>query len=173
MMAVMGLPDGVTLRPLELHGDERGGLAEIFRAAWVDPIAVQWNLLRTSAGVMRGVRVHPVHTDHMVTLQGRSAVGLRDLRRRSPTEGMATLLEMDGDAMALLTIPPGVAHGFYFPAPALQIIGVSHYWDPADELGCRWDDPELAIPWPHIAPAVSLRDIALPSLRALRAHLAM
>ncbi len=46
---------------------------------------------------------------------------------------------------------------------------VSHEWDPSDELGCRWDDPELGIAWPCSAPLISGRDRELGSLSVLRA----
>jgi dTDP-4-dehydrorhamnose 3,5-epimerase len=61
-----------------------------------------------------------------------------------------------------------VAHGFLFHEPSLHIYAVSHYWDTADELGCRWDDPELGIPWPDAQPLISPRDAGLPPLRQLR-----
>jgi dTDP-4-dehydrorhamnose 3,5-epimerase len=49
-----------------------------------------------------------------------------------------------------------------------MLLGVSHDFDPADELGVRWDDPELGIPWPADRAVLSPRDAALPSLRELR-----
>jgi dTDP-4-dehydrorhamnose 3,5-epimerase len=47
-----------------------------------------------------------------------------------------------------------------FHEPSLHIYAVTHYFDPADELGCRWDDPDLAIPWPERPRLVSERDEA-------------
>ena len=38
----------------------------------------------------------------------------------------------------------------------------------ADELGCRWDDPDLDIPWPCTEPLISQRDRELGSLSDLR-----
>jgi dTDP-4-dehydrorhamnose 3,5-epimerase len=67
-----------------------------------------------------------------------------------------------------LTIPPGVAHGFYFHEDSIHVYAVSHEWDTADGLGCRWDDPALAISWPCPQPAISERDLRLGPLRALR-----
>src|SRR2546430_11801318 len=51
----------------------------------------------------------------------------------------------------------GVAHGFYCPSDALYVYGVTSYWDPSDELRCRWDDPELGLRWPTDAPVLSDR----------------
>ncbi len=36
---------------------------------------------------------------------------------------------------------------------------------PAHERTVRWDDPELAIPWPLREPLLSPRDAAAPALR--------
>lgn len=71
------------------------------------------------------------------------------------------------DPSRAVVIPPGVAHGFYFPVPSIHIYSVTEYWDPADELGCQWSDPELGIPWDVRNPQISPRDAALPSLEAL------
>lgn len=48
---------------------------------------------------------------------------------------------------------------------------VSRYFDSSDELGCRWDDPDLAIPWRVSAPSISPRDMALPTLADLLGEL--
>jgi dTDP-4-dehydrorhamnose 3,5-epimerase len=162
------LPAGVQLRPLTMHPDERGRFTEVFRSSWPTGIApVQWNATASRAGVLRGVHVHLRHSDYLITLSGRASVGLCDLRRGSPTERAAVLVEMCGETLSALTIPAGVAHGFYFHEPSTQLYAVSEYWDTTDELGCHWADPELQIPWPVTSAIVSARDAALPSLSTL------
>jgi dTDP-4-dehydrorhamnose 3,5-epimerase len=168
----MTLPAGVRLRPLEPHADSRGSFTELHRGEWgvgVEP--VQWNAVHSQAGILRGVHLHPRHDDYLIVVGGHAAVGLRDLREESPTAGLGVCLDLRGEAPAGLTIPHGVAHGFYFHEPSLHIYAVSHYWDPGDELGCRWDDEELGIPWPQSEATVSPRDAALPSLAALKDEL--
>jgi dTDP-4-dehydrorhamnose 3,5-epimerase len=71
-----------------------------------------------------------------------------------------------------ISIPPGVAHGFYFNEDSLHVYAVSHYWRLADELGCRWDDPGLGIAWTHETAHISQRDADLPSLPELIEELA-
>ena len=166
------LPDGVRLRPLQPHADERGVFTELFRDEWRAGVApVQWNAVSSRAGVLRGVHVHPRHSDYLTLVSGRATVGLRDLRRASPTAGRCALVAMEGGAPAALTIPNGVAHGFLFHEPSLHVYAVSHAWDPADELGCRWDDPDLGLAWPFAPALVSARDLALPPLATLLARL--
>jgi dTDP-4-dehydrorhamnose 3,5-epimerase len=167
------LPQGVAVRPLEPHADDRGRFTELFRDEWGTGVApVQWNAVSSRSGVLRGVHVHVRHDDYLVLHAGHATIGLADLRTDSATSGLATCVEMTGDAPAGLSIPHGVAHGFCFHEPSLHVYAVSHYWDPSDELGCRWDDPELGIPWPQDDARTSPRDAALPSLRELRRELA-
>ncbi len=162
------LPQGVSLRSLQTHHDERGSLTELFRASWETGIdVVQWNYSESEARVLRGVHVHVKHADYLILLRGYASIGLRDLRIGSPTESMTALVEMQGAKLHALTIPPGVAHGFYFHEPSAHLYAVSEYWDHRDELGCHWADPALEINWPDVAPLISARDAALPSMREL------
>ncbi len=162
------LPEGTFVRPLEGHPDDRGSFTEIFRACWPTGVRpVQWNLVRSRPGVLRGVHVHVKHADYLVVLEGQASIGLRDLRDESVTSGRAAVVELDGDAPAAITIPPGVAHGFYFHSRAIHIYAVTEYWDPEDELGCHWSDPDLGIPWEVSPRALSPRDASAPPLSVL------
>ena len=166
------LPAGVRITGLVPHRDERGEFTEVYRREWDTGIApVRWNAVRSRATVLRGVHVHPRHDDYLLAYEGEASIGLRDLREASPTAGLATCVEMRGASPFALTIPHGVAHGFYFHTDAIHFYAVSHYRDPEDELGCRWDDPELEIPWPIKRALISARDEALPSLRELQREL--
>jgi dTDP-4-dehydrorhamnose 3,5-epimerase len=160
------LPDGVLVQHLKVHEDERGTFTEVFRHAWPTNIApLQWNCVRSRRGVLRGVHAHVRHADYLYIADGRCLVGLRDLRRESPTQGLSALVEMSGSSA--LTIPPRVAHGFYFPEPSLHVYAVSEYFDRTDEFGCHWADPALELAWPNVEPVVSLRDAAAPPLAEL------
>jgi dTDP-4-dehydrorhamnose 3,5-epimerase len=163
------LPAGVTLFELEPHADSRGAFTELFRESWDTGVTpVQWNVVSSERNVLRGVHAHWRHLDYLSVVSGKATVGLHDLREGSPTEGLGTAVELASGTPAALVIPAGVAHGFYFSAPSLHVYSVSHEWDPSDELGCRWDDPGLDIPWPCTEPVVSERDERLGTLRALR-----
>ena len=143
------LPTGAYERPLEPKADDRGSLTEIYRKDWSgSPAVVQWNFIRTEAGVMRGVRCHLRHDDHLIVLQGTMVVGLRDLRPGSPSEGQTALVELSGDRLSLLMTPAGVAHGLYSATPALFCVGVTSIFDGADDNGCFWGDKDLEIDWP-------------------------
>ena len=164
------LPGGVLLQPLTPSEDDRGAFTELFRNSWsLEVKPAQWNAVRSVPTVLRGVHAHWRHADYLTLVAGRATIGLHDLREGSPTEGLGATVEMCGDEPAALVVPPGVAHGFYFHEPSIHVYAVDHEWDPADELGCRWDEPDLEIEWPCTQPMLSPRDDALGSLSGLRA----
>lgn len=162
------IPYGVILRDLASHRDERGSLTEVFRASWAgDEAFIQWNLVDSNPNTLRGVHVHPVHADYLVALEGCLMLGLHDLRKWSPSFRRSCLVALRGEQLQGAFIPPGVAHGFYFADKTRYVYGVTDYWNPADELGCRWNDPQLAIEWPATDPLLSQRDREAASLQAL------
>jgi dTDP-4-dehydrorhamnose 3,5-epimerase len=170
-LAEVRYPPGVQLTRLTTHADDRGWVTEIYRQAWPTEVnPVQWNASSSQAGILRGVHVHLRHTDYLVVLSGNATVGMRDLRPGANSAGFTVDLVAGeaGEGLQALAIPPRVAHGFLFHEPTIYVCGVSEYFDPSDELGCRWDDEELGIPWPRDDASFSERDAGLPSLSDLR-----
>lgn len=151
-----------------MERDERGALVEICRNSWIAPDhPIQWNAVTNRAGSLRGVHWHNHHADYLAAVHGRVLVAAVDLRIGSPTESAVLLVELTADEPRGLFIPAGVGHGFYSHAESVLMYGVSAYWDPTDELGVRWDDPALGIPWPREAAGVAIvseRDSAFPLL---------
>jgi dTDP-4-dehydrorhamnose 3,5-epimerase len=165
-------PPAVRLTRLQAHLDDRGSFTEVFRRSWptgVEP--VQWNVVSSGAAVLRGVHVHLRHFDFLLLVAGRATIGMRDLRPGADSAGFT--VELAAEEPSAVTIPPGVAHGFLFHEPSLHLYSTSEYFDPADERGCRWDDPDLAIPWPDVEVLLSPRDRDLPRLSELRRRLAV
>jgi len=153
------LPEGVKLQSLKTLDDSRGSLTEIFRDEWgLGPRPLQWNVVRSEANVLRGVHAHRSHIDYLAMISGEMVLCLHDLRPSSPTHRRSLLLRLQGHDLHLAVVPVGVAHGFYFPEAACLVYSVSHYFDGADEFGCRWDDPDLAVAWPCQDPLLSPRD---------------
>jgi len=162
---IAGLPAGVEVLELRGHGDDRGMFTELFRDEWglgVD--LVQWNAVRSEAGVLRGVHVHLVHDDYLTIQWGSAAIGLRDLRAETETPAATATVELEAENPAAIRIPAGVGHGFLFLEPSLHVYAVSHTWDPADELLLRWDDPAIGIDWPREPERLSNRDATAPDL---------
>ena len=162
------LPPGVRVIPLTTHKDARGGFTEVFRNSFIPTTApCQWNLVYSQANVLRGVHLHITHADYLILASGSCLFFLFDCRSDSPMKFQPSTVNAKGHAPFGLYIPPGVAHGFYFYEPSLHVYGVDHYWDTADELGVRFDDPGLKFEWPCSAPHLSERDLGLPSLQDL------
>lgn len=153
------LPEGVVVRALTPNRDARGVFTEVHRDEWgLDCKPVQWNLVRSEAGVLRGVHVHRRHQDQIVLVEGTMLLGLHDIRPHSPTRGASAMITLDEERPVAVVVPVGVAHGFYFPDASVHIYAVSEYWNAEDELGCRFDNPKLALNWPTRSPLLSARD---------------
>lgn len=121
------------------------------------------HFLRTPNSV-RGMDIHIWHDDWQVLVEGRAALGLKDLRRGSPTEGRAELVTMTADDLRSIIVPRGVAHGFYFLERSILLVGSTGYYDPEDHLPCHYADPELGIEWPAVPEVLSELDRTAPSL---------
>jgi dTDP-4-dehydrorhamnose 3,5-epimerase len=164
---VIDTPSGVRIVDLTTHADDRGALTETFRQEWFPgaPAMVQSNLSRSRAGVLRGLHFHRDQADYWCFIEGRAFAALVDVRKGSPTGGLAWWHEFDADAgLRGVYVPPGVAHGFYAVTDvALQYV-VDRAFTGEDEFGVAYDDRSLAIPWPGEAPLLSERDRSNPSL---------
>ncbi len=169
------LPQGVALFDLNPSADHRGVFTEVFRQNWRTGVeVVQINLAESVARTLRGTHVHLAHAEVYVAASGSMLLGVSDLRPSSVTAGAAALVRLDAADRQVLAIPPGVAHAYYSETDTVLLQGVSAYYDPEDDLGCRWDDPGLGVAWPALQPILSARDsgaAGLPTLmRALRAR---
>ena len=162
---------GLVLRPLDVHRDERGDFTEIFKTHWPGTIDTkQWSLVRSAPNVLRGPHLHLAHDEMFLLLQGTAFVGLRDLRPGSPTRNRSCLIELHGHAPVLVLFRRGFVHGWYFGEESMHLQSVTQCYEeyhPEDNLGCRWDDPELEIAWPCTDPILSERAASFPSLREL------
>lgn len=165
---MVGAIDGLQSVPLEPHDDDRGILVEVFSTTWNLPLEpTQWNALHSRAGSLRGVHCHVRHTDVVIVTAGEMLLGLHDARPSSSTSGASTTMQL-GALERAVVIPRGVAHGLYFPIESMCFVGVSHTWDPDDELRCRFDDEGLGLQWPTSTPILSTADANAGTLTELR-----
>jgi dTDP-4-dehydrorhamnose 3,5-epimerase len=159
--------DGVLIVALTSHGDERGRFVETFRQEWLPdgaPTMVQGNRSDSQAGTLRGLHYHLHQSDYWYVPRGRLLVALHDIRRTSATTGTSLGFEIGETNEVGVYIPPGVAHGFQAVTDVTLTYLVDNYYDPNDENGLRWDDPNVRIDWPHPEPILSDRDKANPKL---------
>jgi dTDP-4-dehydrorhamnose 3,5-epimerase len=167
----MSLPEVLLIEP-QRFGDARGYFMETwreerYRAAGITLTFVQDNLSRSAQGILRGLHLqHPNDQGKLVyVLEGEVFDVAVDVRVGSPTFGKWTGATLAADDHRQLWIPPGFAHGFYVSsATALFAYKCTAPYSAADEVGVRWNDPDIGIPWPTSAPLLSAKDAALPRL---------
>jgi dTDP-4-dehydrorhamnose 3,5-epimerase len=173
-VTALSLP-GVLLVEPRVFRDDRGFFLEIhqqarYAGAGIPAAFVQDNLSFSRQGVLRGLHYQLKRPQGklVMALQGEVFDVVLDLRRGSPTFGKWVSTVLSGESGRQLYIPPGLAHGFSVVSDAaLFLYKVTDYYAPGDEHGVRWDDPDLAIPWPAARPVLSDKDRGLPTLREI------
>lgn len=148
-----------------VHADARGSFVETYRREWLPRgrEMVQANRGDRRAGCVVGLHYHLHQADYWYVPFGRARVVLHDLRLGSPTEGATLCFDLGARADGThdhrgVFIPPGVAHGFGSLTDMTLMYLVDGYYDPADELGVAWDDPDVGADWGIADPVLSARD---------------
>ncbi len=95
------------LRPLTARLDERGRLTEIYRATDDAHGFGQAYITTASAGVIKAWHRHRLQWDRWYCVAGAAKVGLFDA-----ATGESQTVILAADHPQLLTIPPGIYHGF-------------------------------------------------------------
>lgn len=168
------LPGVLVIEPV-VHGDSRGFFLETwkdnqYRDFGIRETFVQDNHSRSGKNVLRGVHLQRKNPQGKLVRVARGAVYdvAADINPRSPTFRRWVGVELNDTNLWQLYVPPGYAHGFCVLSDMVDFLyKVTAYYDRADEIGVRWDDPDLAIAWPIQTPLLSERDKMLPLLRDL------
>lgn len=161
--------DGVLVVEPRVFSDDRGCFVETFRREWVPAgrEMLQSNRADRVAGSLVGLHYHLHQADYWYVPSGLARVVLHDLRAGGPTDGVTIALDLgsapggEPDHRGVY-IPPGVAHGFAALSDVTITYLVDGYYNPADELGVAWDDPEIGADWGVSAPVLSERDRSNP-----------
>lgn len=91
-----------------------------------------------------------------------------DIRPQSPTFGRWEGVLLNGENHHQFYIPVGFAHGFCVLSETAHVLyKVSAYYDPQQEKGFKWNDPEVNITWPVENPIVSPRDASSPTFQEI------
>ena len=168
--------DGVLLFKPEVYPDERGFFLERFhesryREYGVDLPFVQDNHSRSVKGTLRGLHFqkHFPQGKLVEVIQGRVFDVVVDVRPGSVSFGEWHGVELSNENHWQLWVPPGFAHGFCVLSDEADFLyKCTAYYDPEDEGGIVWNDPNLCINWPIEAPLLSLKDAMLPPLGSLK-----
>lgn len=165
---------GVYIVDPAIHGDERGFFVETYRREWFPQgrEMIQGNRGDRQRGAIVGLHYHLHQADYWYVPFGTARVVLHDLRSSSPTDGATLEVDLgrrpDGshDHRGIF-IPPGVAHGFGALSDMTITYLVDGYYNPADELGVAWDDPDIGADWGIVEPTLSGRDRQNPRRNAI------
>lgn len=165
---------GVLLIAPRCFEDERGFFLENFHAvryreAGIRDAFVQDNHSRSRKGVLRGLHftVERPQAQIVTVMRGKVFDVAVDVRQGSPTFGRWVGAELsDEGPLRQIYMAPGFAHGFCVLSDVADLhYKVSRSYDPRDEGGLVWNDPDIAIAWPIGDPFVSARDAAYPRLK--------
>lgn len=169
------LPGVLIIEP-QVFGDARGFFLESFHSARYAEAGitlpfVQDNHSHSQRHVLRGLHMQRTHPQGKLVSVSRGAIVdvTVDINPHSTTFGEHITVELNDENHRQLWIPPGYAHGFC----VLSAMADMHYkctalYDPKDETGVIWNDPEVNIAWPTDTPLLSAKDQQLPRLRDLR-----
>jgi dTDP-4-dehydrorhamnose 3,5-epimerase len=95
-----------------------------------------------------------------------------DVRLGSPRFGRCVSTVLSAENFRQVYVPPGVLHGFCVTSEVAQVeYKCTEVYDPKADFSVRWNDPELAIPWPIAEPVLSEKDARAPLLRDVRYRL--
>lgn len=162
------LPGVVLIEP-KVFGDERGFFFESWNRRTLAELGldlefVQDNHSRSARNVLRGLHYQLQHAQGKLVrvVQGEVFDVAVDLRRSSPHFGRWTGFTLSAQNKRMAWIPPGFAHGFCVTSEYAEFLyKTTDYWHPEHERSLRWDDPQLAIPWPLTgAPVLAAKDQA-------------
>jgi dTDP-4-dehydrorhamnose 3,5-epimerase len=156
---------GVWVVEPTIHGDQRGLFIETYRREWFPDgrEMLQGNRANRQQGALVGLHYHLHQADYWYVPFGTARVVLHDLREGGPTDGATHELDLSGDNHVGVFIPPGVAHGFAAVTDMVITYLVDGYYNAADELGVRWDDPAIGADWGVADPILSGRDQTNPA----------
>ncbi len=146
-------------------------LADYRQAGIVDEF-VQDNISRSAAGILRGLHYQISRPlARVVTVMDGTVFDVAvDLRLGSPTFGKWDGVVLGGDGPSQAYLPAGFAHGFIVIGDGADLhYKMSGYYNPVDEGGIVWNDPDIGIDWPSLPTGISPRDAAFRRLRDIAA----
>ena len=170
------IKDCVVIEP-KVFGDERGFFLETFQLSRYKDLAgildsfVQDNHSRSSRNVLRGLHYQKTKPQGKLVRVVRGEVYdvAVDIRKDSPSYGQWEGVFLSEENKKQLWVPPGLAHGFLVTSDVADFeYKCTDFYDPDDESGILWNDPDVAISWPIKEPLLSEKDSCLPSLSDLR-----
>lgn len=139
-----------------VFGDSRGYFMETYQAndfaqGGVDVKFVQDNESCSSKGVLRGLHFQKNNPQGKLVrvIEGEVFDVAVDLRKNSETYGKWYGVILSAENKKQFYVPEGFAHGFLVTSErATFVYKCTRLYDPTDEGGLMWNDPDINIQWP-------------------------
>ena len=165
--------EGVLIIETAVFEDSRGFFMETYhkqryRDSGIDPPFVQDNLSSSVRGTLRGLHYQHPHAQAKLVqvILGEIFDVVVDIRKGSPTFGQWNGVNLSDKNKRQLFIPKGFAHGFcVLSEMAYFSYKCTGFYNPYDEGGIKWADPDLDIKWPVKDPILSHKDKQYPCLK--------
>lgn len=148
--------EGLVVVEPKVFGDNRGYFMETynyndFKAAGLDMVFVQDNQSKSKKGVLRGLHFQKKNPQGKLVrvVSGEVYDVAVDLRRGSDTYGKWYGVLLSAENKKQFYVPEGFAHGFVVMSETAEFVyKCTRFYDPRDEGGLMWNDPEIGIDWP-------------------------
>ena len=144
--------DGIEIKQLKRHADERGYLMEMLRAD--DNMYQKFAQTYVSMnypGVIRAWHYHKIQNDVWVCMKSMVKAVVYDCREGSPTHGEVNEFFMGDDNPIMLKIPVGTMHGYKTVGlePSLLINFPTELYNSQqhDEYREPWDSEKIPYNW--------------------------
>ena len=143
--------EGVVIKDLVKHSDERGYFQEIIRVtdSFFKEGFGQLSYSYVHQGIIKAWHAHKVQSQWTCFIKGAAKVALHDFRNNSKTYGITMELIAGENCPAVVyKFPPGVAHGYKcINGPMLVLYITSGIYDINDEVRIAHDDPSIGYNW--------------------------
>lgn len=165
------LPEVFELRP-KIFSDERGFFVETYHQTQFSAFGIKENFVQDNhsssiRGTLRGLHYQLKHPQTKLcrVIEGKALDVTVDIRSGSPHFGKWASVLLSAEQKNQLYIPAGFAHGFLALTDTVQFLyKCSDYYDPQDQGGILWNDPDLNISWGIASPILSQKDMKNPRL---------
>jgi len=166
-----GIPEVFIIKP-RVFRDPRGFFLETYHAVKFSQLGihdhfVQDNHSQSRKNTLRGLHYQLQHPQAKLcrVVRGETLDVAVDIRRGSPTFGKWVSAVLSAENMHQIYVPVGFAHGFVVLSDEAEFLyKCSDFYDPADERGVFWGDPDLRIDWQVSDPILSEKDARNPRL---------
>ena len=161
------------IEPRVFH-DSRGIFLESWNKKDFEEIGINENFVQdnqsvSSKGVLRGLHFQnpPFAQAKLVSVIKGAVLDVAvDLRKKSPTYGMHSCVELNQRNRKLFFIPKGFAHGFVaLEDDTVFSYKCSGFYNKESEESLLWNDKDLAINWQINNPIVSDKDSVAKSFK--------